>query len=160
MDTLAVIPFGSGQADDAGVRAAICDALTSRAQSYTVAIQPAAETDRRLLAAGWTPRRDLWHIKTSSLYFGIHHVETDSSISLARLSGARFVMIGVVSTYGMAFSQTYEGADLDVAVYDGRSGKRIWGYTDQGFAKALSSTEALRQRVGEPLARKLPFTDR
>jgi len=160
MDTLAIVPFGSAEAHDARVRAAICDALGSGAHSYTVAIQPEAETDERLRASGWTPRHGLWHIKRSSLYYGIHHVETDSSVSLSRLTGARFVMIGVVNTYGMAFSATYEGVDLDVAIYDGRSGQRIWGYRDGGFAKELSSPDALRQRVGERLVGRLPFTRR
>jgi hypothetical protein len=147
VDTLAVIPLGSAE-----VRTAICEALSSEAHSYSVAIQPETETDERLRAAGWTPKRDLSRVKTSSLYFGIHHIETDSSASLSSLSGARYVMIGDVRTYGMAFSATYEGVDLDLAIYDGRSGKRIWSYRDGGFAKELSSPEALRRRVGEPVA--------
>jgi hypothetical protein len=155
VDTLAVIPFGPKE-----VRTAICDALSSEAHAYTVAIQPETETDARLEAAGWTPSRDLSRIKTSSLYYGIHHIETDSSAFLSRLSGARFVMVGDVRTYGMAFSATYEGVDLDVAIYDGRSGKRIWAYRDGGFAKELSSPEALRQRVGARIAGRLPFTRR
>lgn len=69
-------------------------------------------------------------------------------------------MIGVVTTYGMVFSETYEGVDLDVAIYDGRSGERVWSYRDEGLHKAFSSPEALRQRVGERIARRLPFARR
>jgi hypothetical protein len=91
------------------------------------------------------------------LYYGIHHLETGASVSFARLSGARFVMIGVVSRYGMAFSATHEGVDLDLAIYDGRSGERIWGYSDKRLKKELSKPEALRHGIGERVARRLPF---
>jgi hypothetical protein len=159
-DTLAVIPFGSAQGYDVSARTAICEALGSGAHSYTIAIQPAAQTDQRLRAAGWAPRWDLWQIKTHSLYYGIHHLETDSSMSLSRMTGARFVMIGAVNTYGMAFSATYEGVDLNVSIYDGRSGKRIWSHSDQGLHEAFSSPEALKQRVGERVAGQVPFARR
>jgi hypothetical protein len=156
MDTLAVFPFGSSP-NEASVRAAICEALSSGDHSYAVAIQPTAETDERLRVAQWAPARGMWEIKTSKLYYGLHHLETQSSASLSRVSGARYVMIGVVSEYGMAFSATYAGVDLDLAVYDGRSGKRVWGYSDGGFGKELSSPQALRNRIGERVAKRLPF---
>jgi len=158
-DTLAVIPFGWASKHDTSVRAAICEALRSGNHSYTVAIQPEAETDERLRVAGWAPTSGLWKIKRSSLYYGIHHLETDSAASLSRLSGARFVMVGVVTYYGADFS-TRTDVDLDVAVYDGRSGERVWGYSDTGFRMELSSPEALRQRIGERVALRLPFARR
>jgi hypothetical protein len=158
-DTLAVIPFGWASKHDASVRAAICEALRSGNHSYTVAIQPEAETDERLRVAGWAPTPGLWKIKRSSLYYGIHHLETDSAASLSRLSGVRFVMIGVVTYYGADFS-TRSDVDLDVAVYDGRSGERVWGYSDTGFRMELSSPEGLRQRIGERVAVRLPFARR
>lgn len=159
-DTLAIIPFGSAQGYDVSARTAICEALDNRAHSYTIAIQTAAETDQRLRAAGWAPKWDLWQIKTNSLYYGIHHLETDSSMSLSRMTGARFVMIGAVNTYGMAFSATYEGVDLNVSIYDGRSGERIWSHSEQGLHKAFSSPEALKQEIGERVAVHVPFARR
>jgi len=126
-DRQAVIPFSSSAEGGEQVRRAICEALSDRSHSYTVAIQPGAETDERLQNAGWSPG---WAR------------ETGASANLGRASGAQFVMIGDVSSYGEASFVSFLGAlltlgmvppgtdkmdlQLDVAFYDCRSRERIW----------------------------------